>query len=88
MPPGFGPCTFGAKLINSSDWQFVGFVTSCIPTDKYSSGNSTFSIFEEMIPANYNNTVTYPFQIILSARAIAYVPIYTSSQPYTLQITS
>ena len=87
---GLGSCSFGAKLINTPDWQLVGFIYNC-PADilqTYRKGSYNFSIFEEIIPKNINYSPTYPIQIELSASSGNLFPINATSQPYVISISN
>lgn len=83
-----GLCTFHPNFVNSSGWEFVPFITSCPITDQYNAGNTSFTFYRQIIPSNYNASITYPIQLTLTASSNDGFPISVISQPFILQINN
>lgn len=73
VSPGISYCSnFGINLINVTDWEMPTFtgIFNCpmIPAHQtFNPGSYKYNVYPEIIPANYNFTVSYPVTIIITA---------------------
>lgn len=84
---GLGICSFKANFVKPTNWEFVPYMSSC-PMKDYYGGKANFLIFREIIPINYNTSISYPIRITFTVSSYADFPVSITSQPFTLEINN